>query len=747
MKRFAAISLSLMMMITNVFADAQVSVKLNDEDVVFSAQQPVIVEGRTLIPLRSIFENIGYEIQWQADTKTAVLTSDNATVTVTANAESFNVNGTDIALDTPAQILNGSMMLPLRAIGEASGLTVGWDNETKVVTLTSADTGNETVAEGSEAKAEMDVFYEDLKALTYLSSTYSISDYEMSKDFSDIISLREEGMLANSRGAERTKANMDYIDSISAKVESMKVPEAYKTAKSSLADMLASDKSVMQIFNNEFNNVYPDEESANADFEAVMKTSEGKSALFSSELGKLNNQYERTMYKYFDTDKDTEENKAVIATFVAELGDIAEKYPIPKEIFDEDDNIITDNIEDNVAKINDIITGRKEAFDKMTAADRCKERLELVKHSNKELSILAESLANYKKYGSDTLNPYYIDVLNAVTTYDAICGLAADHKLGTILSEETEEVDFEKHTDESYSNISFTDISAETSEFVNDYYNMTAVDNYMNQNYSLNSLYGYFLNSDETTTETGKNAISFFTGWRTAQDKLLGYLKNAVVSESVKDLKSAAINYIMLDIDYTKLLQSYYSKQIAEGRYDQQEEALNSKMDSAYNTYESEYSRLDSKLDNYLYDYFDYDMVRTENTEVQEFGKKIIEINDKYPLEYDTDRLKSSDPGEFKQHDIKEVRTKLNNYVDILNKREEAYKNVEVPEKCQKRMEMIIAAGQVIKDFVKNVDIKAEDSESYDLCNFKYYASIKTYENLVFVATGGAEYLDEEEEE
>lgn len=116
-------------------ADSAITVKLDNEPVSFESQQPVIVEGRTLIPLRGVFEKMGYNISWDGNTKTALLVSDKTRVSVTAGSSEFTVNGDAKELDVPAQIMNGSMMLPLRAIGEAAGANVTWNGAVKTVEI------------------------------------------------------------------------------------------------------------------------------------------------------------------------------------------------------------------------------------------------------------------------------------------------------------------------------------------------------------------------------------------------------------------------------------------------------------------------------------------------------------------------------------------------------------------------------------------------------------------------------------
>lgn len=154
MKRLIAAAMSVgMMFITAVpmaAADAAVSVQLDGETVSFSGQQPVIIDNRTLIPLRGVFEKMGYTISWEPNTKTATLTAEGTTVSVSANSDTFIVNGEVKPLDVPAQIMNGSMMLPLRAIGESAGANVTWNGAAKVVEIDTKSLGDEDIVQASE---------------------------------------------------------------------------------------------------------------------------------------------------------------------------------------------------------------------------------------------------------------------------------------------------------------------------------------------------------------------------------------------------------------------------------------------------------------------------------------------------------------------------------------------------------------------------------------------------------------------
>ena len=126
-----------------------INVSLNGTIVDFPNQVPVIVEGRTLIPLRGVFDNMGYAIDWNGETKTVTLTKNSDTITIAIGQASYSLNGQEHAIDVPAQIINSSTMLPLRAIADATGSEVLWDGEKKIASIISAEGREPQLVEGT----------------------------------------------------------------------------------------------------------------------------------------------------------------------------------------------------------------------------------------------------------------------------------------------------------------------------------------------------------------------------------------------------------------------------------------------------------------------------------------------------------------------------------------------------------------------------------------------------------------------
>lgn len=100
------------------------------------SQNPEILEGRTLVPLRSIFEAMGASVDWDGNTSTAIAKRGNVEVKITIGANEIYKNGKAIGVDVPAQIMNSRTMVPARVIAETFGADVQWNGNGKSVLIT-----------------------------------------------------------------------------------------------------------------------------------------------------------------------------------------------------------------------------------------------------------------------------------------------------------------------------------------------------------------------------------------------------------------------------------------------------------------------------------------------------------------------------------------------------------------------------------------------------------------------------------
>jgi hypothetical protein len=143
MKKRLAIILCLAMIMTMFVipafaADPAVSVVIDSQAVTFTDAQPIIDSGRTLVPLRAIFEKMGAVVTWDAATSTATGVKGDTTVVVVIGSVSPTINGVVKTIDVPAKIVNSRTLAPLRFVCEAFGGTVSWDANTYVASVVSA---------------------------------------------------------------------------------------------------------------------------------------------------------------------------------------------------------------------------------------------------------------------------------------------------------------------------------------------------------------------------------------------------------------------------------------------------------------------------------------------------------------------------------------------------------------------------------------------------------------------------------
>lgn len=97
---------------------------------------PTIIEGRTMVPFRAIAEAFGASVGWDGNTKTVSMTLGDISIQLIIGNTTAIVSGISVEVDPPAQIVNGRTMVPLRFISESFGSNVEWNGETKTITIT-----------------------------------------------------------------------------------------------------------------------------------------------------------------------------------------------------------------------------------------------------------------------------------------------------------------------------------------------------------------------------------------------------------------------------------------------------------------------------------------------------------------------------------------------------------------------------------------------------------------------------------
>ena len=138
MKKIASLTMVVLLLLGiftfNVSAQSNVCVYLNGEKIAFDVQ-PQIINGRTMVPMRKIFEELGLNVEWDGATQT--ITSQKAGTTIIMKVDSYSLykNGVEIPLDVAPTVIDGRTLVPVRAVSESLDASVIWSAKYNVVSI------------------------------------------------------------------------------------------------------------------------------------------------------------------------------------------------------------------------------------------------------------------------------------------------------------------------------------------------------------------------------------------------------------------------------------------------------------------------------------------------------------------------------------------------------------------------------------------------------------------------------------
>ena len=115
-----------------------ITVYVDGQEIVFD-QPPVVQNGRTLVPMRAIFEALGAEIQWDGAEKRVDASWGMGSLSLWIGSSEIEMgNGSIVFLDVPAQVINGRTLVPLRAVSQCMGAEVLWSGATRTIGINRA---------------------------------------------------------------------------------------------------------------------------------------------------------------------------------------------------------------------------------------------------------------------------------------------------------------------------------------------------------------------------------------------------------------------------------------------------------------------------------------------------------------------------------------------------------------------------------------------------------------------------------
>lgn len=111
-----------------------VGVYIDNQEVKFPDQQPIISDHEVLIPIRIVAEKLGYEIHWNEDDKEVIIIKEEKISLLVGESEA-RINDKVIDFKTSAKIYNGRTMVPLRFITNVLEKDVYWNEFLKTLCI------------------------------------------------------------------------------------------------------------------------------------------------------------------------------------------------------------------------------------------------------------------------------------------------------------------------------------------------------------------------------------------------------------------------------------------------------------------------------------------------------------------------------------------------------------------------------------------------------------------------------------
>lgn len=98
-------------------------------------QQPLIINGRTLVPLRAVCEALKLGVSWNPDDETIKISDEFNLVILKIGSNTVLINEDSSTIEAPAQIYNGHTLIPIRSVAEAFGATVVWNDTDNAIEI------------------------------------------------------------------------------------------------------------------------------------------------------------------------------------------------------------------------------------------------------------------------------------------------------------------------------------------------------------------------------------------------------------------------------------------------------------------------------------------------------------------------------------------------------------------------------------------------------------------------------------
>ena len=116
-----------------------IRVTVNDEEIDFAGSPPRMSKRRVMVPLRGVFEKLGAYVEWRPEEQLVIATKGDKKIECWINKELAAIDGEQLKLEAPPMLVAGRTYVPLRFVSEALGAQVTWNKPASTVIIRIGD--------------------------------------------------------------------------------------------------------------------------------------------------------------------------------------------------------------------------------------------------------------------------------------------------------------------------------------------------------------------------------------------------------------------------------------------------------------------------------------------------------------------------------------------------------------------------------------------------------------------------------
>lgn len=202
MKKLTKVCLSMILCLLFLFtlpvsALASPKVIVNGNQLTFDVN-PVIIGGRTLVPLRGIVEALGADVIWNERNQTITVTGNDKTIKLTIESNIAEINNVKTVTDMPAKIINNRTMVPLRFIAQGFDADVKWDGNSNTVIISKNTYSTITQNKLQDIQNYSIMYFETVDTIKTIMETLELANiktlqgYNTEKQLNDINQIIDE---------------------------------------------------------------------------------------------------------------------------------------------------------------------------------------------------------------------------------------------------------------------------------------------------------------------------------------------------------------------------------------------------------------------------------------------------------------------------------------------------------------------------------------------------------------------------